>query len=574
MNKPSTTQGKGKDTLRRLPVYEVLARDVQKLGIEAVFGLVSDDTAMFATALDSIGVRFHGARHENSAIVMAEGYAATSGRLGVAVVGRGPATANGMHGAVYTSRTGSPVLIIYGEAPVSSNAVNVIGPDYKEFNAPGVLSAAGIQVFRATSPGGARTALSDAVAAACQGKAVALLLPTNVQQAELEVSDGEESSLVTPGSFPLEKARPQAIDAVVEILKKSRRPLIIAGLGAHKSGAREVLELLADKIGALLITSARAKDMFSGSPHNLGIIGSFSHSAARRFTDQTDCVLVFGASLNFWTTSFGAFVPAVPLIQVDARRSNIGRWSSADIALVGDARLVAEQLLDKLPERSKDEKIFHTQETVRSLGEFDLSEEFQTSHTARTLDPRALGVALDKLLPKDRSLVYDAGNFLGIVPYISVPGPGHFKFTSNFASIGLGFGTALGVAAARPDSTTVLMVGDGGFLMTLGELETVVREDLPLVIVVLNDCAYGAELHFLKMHQLPVTTSVFPDVDFAPIAEGFSFEAVTIRTMEDLYNIEDLLKSPQGPILLDCKINADIAAPFMGELAAFESGQD
>ena len=64
------------------------------------------------------------------------------------------------------------------------------------------------------------------------------------------------------------------------------------------------------------------------------------------------------------------------------------------------------------------------------------------------------------------------------------------------------------------------------------------------------------------------------DVDFAPIAEGFSFEAVTIRTMEDLYSIEDLLKSPQGPILLDCKINADIAAPFMGELAAFESGQD
>ena len=155
-----------------------------------------------------------------------------------------------------------------------------------------------------------------------------------------------------------------------------------------------------------------------------------------------------------------------------------------------------------------------------------------------------------------------------------MPGPGHFKFTSNFASIGLGFGTALGVAAARPDSTTVLMVGDGGFLMTLGELETVVREELPLVIVVLNDCAYGAELHFLKMHQLPVTTSVFPDVDFAPIAAAFSFEAVTIRTMEDLYNIEDLLKSPQGPILLDCKINADIAAPFMGELAAFESGQD
>src|SRR5262245_58595612 len=86
---------------------------------------------------------------------------------------------------------------------------------------------------------------------------------------------------------------------------------------------------------------------------------------------------------------------------------------------------------------------------------------------------------------------------------------------------------------ARPDKTTVLVVGDGGFLMTLGELETVVREDLPIVIVLMNDCAYGAELHFLRLRQQPVTKSVFPDVDFAPIAESFGFEAATIRTLED-----------------------------------------
>ncbi len=116
------------------------------------------------------------------------------------------------------------------------------------------------------------------------------------------------------------------------------------------------------------------------------------------------------------------------------------------------------------------------------------------------------------------------------MPYLSVPGPGHFKLTSDFASIGLGFGTALGLAKARPDETTVLVIGDGGFLMTMGELETVVREDLPIVIVLMNDCAYGAELHFLKMRGLPVAKSVFPDVDYAPIAEGFGFQAATIRT--------------------------------------------
>ena len=521
-----------------------------------------------------IGVQFHGARHENTAITMAEGYASTSGRLGIAVVGRGPATANGMHAAVYANRTGSPVLIIYGDAPVPGGHINTLGPDYKDFNSTMVLSAAGIQVFRATSPKGARTALADAVTTAQLGNVAALLLPTSVQLEKFDVNDDVLEPPVMPDPPRCEKATPQTISTTAELLNKSRRPLIVAGAGVHRAGADQALENLADRIGALLITSARGKDMFRDNPNNLGIIGSFSHSVARRFIDQTDCVLVFGASLNFWTTSFGTFVPAVPLIQVDSKRTNIGKYSNADVAVVGDARLVAEQLLDVLPDRLEEEKPFHSQEVRQSLAKFDPAGEFRAAHTARTIDPRSLGIALDRLLPEDRNLVYDAGNFLGIVPYISVPGPSYFKFTNNFASIGLGFGAALGVAKARPESTTVFVVGDGGFLMTLGELETVVREDIPLVIVVMNDCAYGAELHFLKIHQVPVATSVFPDVDFAPIAEGFAFEAVTIRSLDDLEGAKEMLANPQGPILLDCKINAEIAAPFMSELAAFESGED
>src|SRR4029078_539019 len=100
-------------TQRRAPTYQVLVEDIKALGVEQVFGLMSDDTAVFATALDGSGVRFYGARHENNAIAMAEGYAFASGGLGVAVIGRGPATANGLHAATYASRSGSRVLIIY-----------------------------------------------------------------------------------------------------------------------------------------------------------------------------------------------------------------------------------------------------------------------------------------------------------------------------------------------------------------------------------------------------------------------------------------------------------------------------
>ena len=145
----------------------------------------------------------------------------------------------------------------------------------------------------------------------------------------------------------------------------------MAGLGAHRAGARKAIEALAEKIGALLVTTARGKDLFRGNLNNLGIIGSFSHSIARRMADQADCVLVFGASLNFLTTSFGTSLPQVPLIQVDALRTNIGRWFAADVGVVGDARLVAEQLFETLPERSAGAKPFHGEATRKLISAFD-----------------------------------------------------------------------------------------------------------------------------------------------------------------------------------------------------------
>jgi acetolactate synthase I/II/III large subunit len=549
---------------RKVPVYQVLAEDIKAMGVEAVFGLMSDDTALFATALDTVGVQFYGTRHENNAIAMADGYAYATGKLAIGVIGRGPALANGLHGAVFASRTGSKLLLIYGEA-VTAGAPNSLGPDYKALDGVGVLRAAGLKTFTATSAEGARGTLADAVIAASAGQTVTLHLPTNVQNAEID-----------PPTTPLEirvpkreavSAKPKSLAAAATVLARTRRPLIVAGLGAHRAGARTAIEKLAHHIGALLVTTARGKDLFRGNPRNLGIIGSFSHSIARRMAEQADCVLVFGAGLNFLTTSFGTALPPVPLIQVDNTRSNIGRWLDADVAIVGDARLVAEQLVAVLPERSAAEKLFETSDNVKLIAGFDPAKDFQPANTPRTIDMRTLGIELEKALPPDRNLVVDGGNFLGIVPYLSVPDPGCFKMIGDFASIGLAFGSALGMAKGRPDKATVLVVGDGGFLMTMGELETVVREDLPMIIILMNDCAYGAELHFLKLRQQPVGKSVFPDVDFAPIAAAFGFEAETIRTVEDLRQIAPRLKKPEGPIFLDCKLNADVAAPFMSEFA-------
>src|SRR5689334_12850262 len=126
-------------TIMTIPTYEVLAHDIKRMGIDAVFGLMSDDTALFVSTLDGMGVKFHSARHENNAVSMAEGYAAATGRIGIVINGRGPATANSIHGAVYAARSSSGVLMIFGEASTAPGLPNSLGPDGKGFNAAGVL---------------------------------------------------------------------------------------------------------------------------------------------------------------------------------------------------------------------------------------------------------------------------------------------------------------------------------------------------------------------------------------------------------------------------------------------------
>lgn len=565
---------------RRLPVHELLAHELHALDTP-VFGLMSDDTMLLASSLEAMSVPFHAARHENNAIAMADGWASATGELGLALIGRGPATANGLHGAVNVSRTGSKLLLMFGDAPIAEPEPGEPGPDGKALDAAAVLAAAGLQTFVMRSAASARDTLHQAIASARRGRAVALLLPVDVQGQEIEVEVDAVDEQVLPiagraqpaarsgRAAPGTPGTPGALTAALGVLRDSRRPLFISGVGAWHAGAKEAIAQLAEHTGAILATTLKAKDLFRGHRLNVGVIGSFSHAAGRRLMDQADCVVVFGASFNQRTTSAGAALPAgAPIIHIDRDRAHIGRWGPADVAVTGDARAVAGQLLEALPARSDADKPFHAASELDALARFEWSSEFRAENTPRTVDPRALALELDRLLPADRNLVFDSGNFVQTLPYFSTLGPQHLKLPWDFFSVGMAFGTALGFASARPDTTTVLVIGDGGLLMTLSELETTVREDIPLVVVVMNDCAYGAEMHYLRLENRPVAQAMFPDVDYAPIAEAFGFRAATIRTLDQLREVAPLLTSREdGPVFLDCKINASICGPYIAEAA-------
>jgi len=192
---------------------------------------------------------------------------------------------------------------------------------------------------------------------------------------------------------------------------------------------------------------------------------------------------------------------------------------------------------------------------------------FTDQSDGRRIDPRALTIALDDVLPAERIVAIDSGNFMGYPSmYLSVPDADGFCFTQAYQSIGLGLASAIGAALARPDRLPVAALGDGGALMGISELETVVRLGLPMVIVVYNDEAYGAEVHHFGPDGFVLDTVRFPPADIAAIGRGFGCAGVTVRGPGDLGPVRDWLAGPRGqPLVIDAKVASASGAWWLEE---------
>jgi acetolactate synthase-1/2/3 large subunit len=189
---------------------------------------------------------------------------------------------------------------------------------------------------------------------------------------------------------------------------------------------------------------------------------------------------------------------------------------------------------------------------------------FDDRSTAERIDPRTLTIALDDLLPEGRTVTIDSGHFMGWpTMYLAPPDARGFVFNQAYMAVGVGLGTALGAAVGAPDRLTVATVGDGGALMALGELDTAARLGLPLLVVVYNDDAYGAEVHHFPGE--PLGTVTFPPADLAAIARGAGLAAATVRTLDDLAALRDWLAAPAGPLLLDAKVNPAVVGAWLEE---------
>ncbi len=541
-------------------VASVLAKDLAALGARRCFGLLGTANFKISHALVEAGVELISARHEGNAASMADAYAKATGELTLCSVHSGPGLTNAITGIGEAAKSRTPLLVLAGDVPTGNVKSNFY------FEQAELVRSVGAVSERTHTPQSARSDLLRAVTRAMRDRqTVVLSLPLDVQDARLDAANAPLELPPMPGR---QQPDPHDVRRLAEALKRAKRPLILAGRGAVLSGAESALVALADRLGALLATSVCGHGLFADNPWSLGICGGFSSPGADELICESDFILGFGVSFTQWTTKKGKLIaPDATVAQVDIEAPKLGYQRPVHFALLGDARASAQALLAELGAKDdgcgrRDER---TRERIRSGDNHHFP--FPDESSARFIDPRTVSKAVDEMLPKDRVVASDSGHFCGWVPrYLRVPNAKASCLSHSFQSVGLGLASTIGLAIANPGKLAVLGAGDGGFLMSIADLETAIRLKLRMCILVYNDSSYAAEVHFFRRQGYPIDIVQFPDTDFAAIARGYGAQAATVRTLADLEPVRAWVREGcPGVFLIDAKINPDLEADWHAE---------
>jgi thiamine pyrophosphate-dependent acetolactate synthase large subunit-like protein len=529
-------------------VAEAVGRTLVDLGVERVFGVVGSGNFHVTNAMLDVGARYVAARHEGGAATMADAYARASGTVAALSVHQGCGLTNALTGITEAAKSRTPLVVLAGETAAAATTSNF------RIEQAALAHAVGAVPMRVT---GAATAVAQAAAAVRTARrdrrTVLLNLPLDVQ-AQAVTAD---QRTVPPAAEPSRPApAPDAVERLAEVLAGAERPVLVAGRGARHAG--EAVRALGAACGALLATSAVAKGLFRGDPWDLDIAGGFSTPLAAELIRGADVVVGLGCALNMWTTRHGRLLaPDATLVQVDLDPDALGTHRPIDLGVVGDVALTADAVTDALTGRDGAEASYRRPALREQLDARRRwrDEPYDDWGGDGCIDPRTLTIGLDDLLPADRVVAVDSGNFMGYPSmFLEVPDEHGFCFTQAYQSIGLGLATGIGAALAHPDRLPVTAVGDGGLTMAASELDTVVRLGLPMVVVVYDDGGYGAEVHHFG-EDARLDTVRFPATDHAAIARGFGFEGATVRAPADLAAVARWLEGPRDrPLLLDAKV--------------------
>jgi acetolactate synthase I/II/III large subunit len=529
-------------------VHEAVAEALAAAGTNALFGLIGDaNLFMVNSFVEKQGGTYVSAVHEASAVMMAAGYAARTAGLGVATVTQGPGLTNTGTALIEAVRSSTPIVLITGDT-APGNTLNQQSLSQEPF-----VAATGADYLLVARPQDAATAIRRATArAVAYSRPVVVNIPTEYQWNLVDPS--------LPSADPPQPQPPHASDEVlndaVGVIASARRPLVLAGRGATGPDQRTAVLDFARRIGAPVATTLRARNLYSAAEGSIGIFGTLSGDVGSQIIAETDCVIAFGASLNTWTTDRNSLTKGKAVIHVDDDARSLNRNTQATVAVHGDAALTARTFIEWLDAAEVPPAPFR-ERVCGILIEADLS-------FTRPLGERVTlaGVlsSVNRALPERRTAVFDGGRFLGeAFKYIDAAWNSQILSTS-FGAVGMGMGAAIGAACAARGEPTVLVTGDGGFMMNgLAELHSAVRAGTPIIVVICNDGSYGAEYDQYVNKNVNADLSLFSWPSFAEVARTLGADGFTINTVADVEPALAAIASPRRPVVIDVHVGpADI----------------
>ncbi|MEU6904207.1 thiamine pyrophosphate-binding protein [Streptomyces coeruleorubidus] len=529
-------------TERPRSVSDVMVETLVSWGVDTVFGMVGHSNLGFADAVrraeERGEMRYIGIRHEGAGSFAASAYGKLTGRPAICLGIAGPGSTNMLTGLYDAHLDGAPVLAVSGQVPST-----VLGRGaFQDVDLSAVFSDVALSTVTVHAGSDHAELTGKAVKHAVDGRGVAhLVLPDEVQDQPSDAPAGtptgrQAARTVAPPAAELE--------AALERLRSAARPVIVAGDGA-RAAQREVTAL-AERLGAPVLTTFRAKGLVPDHhPLGAGVLGRSGTPVASWLMNEADLLLVVGASFSNHT----GIAPYKPIIQIDDTPEAIGRFTSVDVGLLGDATVTLTSLLDRLGDTVK---ATDQREDVAARWAI-----WRAEKARRAMDDRGQGLssaavfeALTRHCPTDAVMTVDVGNHAySFGRYFESSGQ-PVLMSGYLGSIGFGYPAAMGAWAAVPDRPIVAVTGDGGFGQYLAEVTTAVQHGIPVKHVLLDNRSLGKISKEQLAGDLPVWNTSLVNPDFAEYARSCGAVGLTARTAAELDHAMGELFAADGPALL------------------------
>ncbi len=537
---------------------QALIKSLEMERTEVIFGLPGGAILpAYDPILDS-PIRHVLVRHEQGAGHMAEGYAHVTGRPGVAMVTSGPAATNLVTPLCNAYMDSVPMVAITGQVSRS-----VIGSDsFQEADTVGITRSVTKHNELLMSPEEIPLAVRQAFLLATTGRPGPVLLdiPKDVLQAKMEwywPTDGEVSDSM-PGYRPTTKGHPRQVREAARLITASKRPVIYAGGGILKAHAADALRKLAELINVPVVTTLMARGAFPDSHRQcLGMPGMHGNYTAVTSMQEADLLIALGTRFDDRVTgNTSGFAPHAKIIHVDIDPAELSKIRQADVPIVGDCRLVIEELVRVLIEGGEpqpDRSAWWAQ-IADWQARFPLHYDPQAD--GEGLKPQAVIEALRDSSPPGTILVAGVGQHqMWASQYWRFEEPYTWVNSGGLGTMGFAVPAAVGAKVGRPDRTVWAIDGDGCFQMTAQELVTAAAERIPVKIAILNNAYLGMVRQWQELFYEERYSEVYlsPDLpDYVKWSEAMGCAAFRVESPEDVQPVIDKANSiDDRPVVID-----------------------